>query len=160
MKWQLGILVTGLLGSAAVAEPRPVEVALSAGYWGLQAHEPHEVAVQLELRPGVKWWWVRPTAGLLLSSEGTQLLFAGVLIEVPLWGGVTVSPGFAPALRYLNGQRDFGSALLFKSSVELGVPLTPGLRALVSFAHTSNGKLAAPNPGVETLLFGLSAALE
>lgn len=152
--------MTGLLASAAMAEPRPAEVALTGGYWGLRAHEPHELAVQLELRPGVRWWWVRPTTGLLLSSEGTQLLFAGVLLEVPLGAGVTVSPGFAPALRFHNGARNLGSAVLFKSSVELAVPLTPGLRALLCFAHTSNGKLGAPNPGIETLLFGLSAALE
>jgi lipid A 3-O-deacylase PagL len=142
VRWQLGVLVTGLLASSAVAEPRTPEVALAAGYWGLRAHEPHELAVQLELRPGVRWWWVRPTAGFLFSSEGT------------------VSPGFAPAIRMVNGKRDLGSVLLFKSSVELAVPLTPGLRALLSFAHVSNGKLATPNPGIETLLFGLSAALE
>ena len=152
--------MTGLLASSAVAEPRTPEVALAAGYWGLRAHEPHELAVQLELRPGVRWWWLRPTAGFLFSSEGTQLVFGGVLLEIPIWAGVTMSPGFAPAIRMVNGKRDLGSVLLFKSSVELAVPLTPGLRALLSFAHVSNGKLATPNPGIETLLFGLSAALE
>jgi hypothetical protein len=152
--------VTGLLLSPWVVRAEVARFALQGGYWGLRAHEPHELAVQLEFRPGVRWWWVRPTAGLLQSSEGTQYVFAGVLLEIPLWGGVTLSPGFAPGIRTLDGQRDLGSRVLFKSSVELAIPLTLGLRALASFAHTSNAKLGHPNPGIETLLFGLEVALE
>ena len=152
--------MTGLLLSPWLARAEPARFALQGGYWGLRANEAHEVAVQLELRPGVRWWWVRPTAGLLQSSEGTQYLFAGVLLEIPIWAGVTVSPGFAPGLRTLDGQRDLGSVVLFKSSVELGVPLAPGLRALASFAHISNAKLGTPNPGIETFLFGLEVELE
>ena len=30
----------------------------------------------------------------------------------------------------------------------------------MSFAHISNGKLAAPNPGVELLMFGVELSLE
>jgi Lipid A 3-O-deacylase (PagL). len=118
------------------------------------------VAVQLELRPGVHWWWVRPVGGLVQSTDGTQFVYAGVLLDIPLALGLTLSPGFAPGIRTVDGTRDFGSRLLFKSSVELGVPLFPGLRGLVSFAHISNGKLATPNPGIELLLFGLEVALE
>jgi hypothetical protein len=56
--------------------------------------------------------------------------------------------------------QNFGSRLLFRSSVELGLPLFPGLRGLVSFAHISNAKLAKPNPGIELLLLGLELDLE
>ncbi len=160
MRWQLGVLAIGLLLASIAAEAEPAHVVLSVGPWGLRAHEPHEVAVQLELRPGLRWWWVRPTVGLLQSSEGTQVWFGGVLLEFPLPGGVVIAPGFAPGIRTLDGTRNLGSRVLFKSSVELSVPVVPGARALVSFAHISNGKLAAPNPGIETLLVGLEVALE
>jgi hypothetical protein len=154
------VLVTGLLLSPWMAQAEPARFAMQAGYWGLGPTAEHALAVQLELRPGVRWWWVRPTAGLLQSTDGTQFVFAGVLLEIPLVWGVTLSPGFAPGIRTVDGQRDFGSHLLFKSSVELGLPLLPGLRGLVSFAHLSNGKFAKPNPGIEMLLFGLELQLE
>ncbi len=159
MRWRLGVLVTGLLLSR-VAGAEPARFALQGGYWGLGATAEHALTVQLELRPGIHWWWVRPTGGLLQSTDGTQYVFAGVLLDIPLAWGMTLSPGFAPGIRTVDGTRDFGSHLLFKSSVELGFPLFPGLRGLVSFAHLSNGKLATPNPGIELLLFGLEVALE
>ncbi len=152
--------MAGLLLCSVPGRTEPAHAALAAGYWGLRNNEPHELAVQLELRPGVRWWWIRPTAGLLQSTDGTQYVFGGVLLEVPLFSGLTLSPGFAPGLRTVNGVRNMGSVVLFKSSLELAAPLTPGLRALVSFAHISNGKLGKPNPGVETLLVGLEVALE
>jgi hypothetical protein len=68
---------------------------------------------------------------------------------------VTLSRGLPPASAPWTGERNFGSHLLFKSSVELGVPLSLGLRGVVSFAHISNAKLAAPNPGIEICSFGL-----
>jgi hypothetical protein len=159
VRLQLVVLATGLLLSR-VAGAEPARFAMQGGYWGLGPNAEHALMVQLELRPGIRWWWVRPTGGLLQSGDGTQLAFVGVLLEIPLVWGVTLSPGFAPGIRTVDGARDFGSRVLFKSSVELGFPLLPGLRGLVSFAHVSNGKLAKPNPGIELLLFGLEVALE
>lgn len=160
MRWRFGVLVSGLLLSSAAADAEPARAALAAGGWGLHSQEPHELGLQLEIRPGVRWWWVRPTVGLLQSTEGTQVWFAGFLLEIPIAWGVTLSPGLAPGIRTLNGKRNLGSALLFKSSVELAAPLTPGLRVLMSFAHVSNGKLATPNPGIEMLLLGFEVDLE
>ena len=152
--------MTGLLLRAAAAEAEPAQVALQVGQWGLGPTAEHQLSVQIEVRPGVQWWWLRPTGGLLQSTDGTQYVFAGLLIEVPLPLGVTISPGFAPGIRTVDGTRNFGSHLLFKSSIELGLDVLPGLRALVSFAHISNGKLATPNPGIEILSLGVELALE
>ena len=152
--------MTGLLLAPWPAPGEPARFAMQAGTYGLGPGAEHALSVQLELRPGVRWWWVRPTGGFLQSQDGTQYLFAGALLEVPLPLGLTVAPGFAPGIRTVNGTRNLGSALLFKSSVELGLSITPGLRALMSFAHISNGKLAAPNPGVELLMFGVEVSLE
>ena len=152
--------MTGLLLSPWSAPAEPAHFALQGGAWGLGPHAQHALAVDLELRPGGRWWWVRPTGGFLQSTDGTQYLYAGVLLEIPLVWGLTLSPGFAPGIRTMDGERNFGSHLLFRSSVELAVPVSPGLRALVSFAHISNGKLAAPNPGIEILFVGVEVGLE
>jgi len=160
VRWQLGALVSGLLLSPWSARAEPARFALQSGIWGLGPSAQHALTVDLELRPGVRWWWVRPLGGFLQSTDGTQYVYAGVLLEIPLVWGVTLSPGFAPGIRTVDGERNFGSHLLFRSSVELGFPLSLGLRGLVSFAHISNGKLAAPNPGIEILCFGLEVDLE
>ena len=152
--------MTGLLLSPWPVRAEPARFAFQAGQWGLGPSAEHALAVQLELRPGVRWWWIRPTVGLLQSTDGTQFVFGGALLEIPLFWGVTLSPGFAPGIRTVNGKQNLGSVVLFKSSVELEVPLFPGLRGLVSFAHISNGKLAKPNPGIEMLLFGVELDLE
>jgi hypothetical protein len=138
--------------SAAPARAEPASFVFSLGQWGLRAHEPNEVAAQLEYRAATRWWWVRPVGGVLLSTEGTQIAFVGVVLEVPLPWHVVLAPGFAPGIRYVNGTRDLGSVVLFKSSVELTAPLVRGLRVGASFSHTSNAKLGHPNPGIETLL--------
>jgi hypothetical protein len=153
------VLIAVLLGSVPAAAG-PGAIGLFGGVWGLRTNEPQEVAVQLEYRMGVHWWWLRPLAGMLLSSEGTQLIYAGLLLEIPLPWGIVVAPGFAPGVRTVNGARDLGSVVLFKSSVELSFPIVPGLRGALSFAHTSNAKLGTPNPGIETLLMGLQVDLQ
>ena len=122
------LLIAVLLGSVPAAAD-PGALGLFGGVWGLRTNEPQEVAVQLEYRMGVHWWWLRPLAGMLLSSEGTQLIYAGLLLEIPLPWGIVVAPGFAPGVRTVNGARDLGSVVLFKSSVELSFPIVPGLRA-------------------------------
>jgi hypothetical protein len=152
--------VTGLLLSPWLARAEPARFAFQGGQWGLGPSAEHAFAVDLELRPGVRWWWVRPTFGFVQSTDGTQYVFGGVMLEIPLVWGVTLSPGFAPGIRTVDGLQNLGSRVLFKSSVELGFPLSPGLRGLVSFAHISNGKLSKPNPGIELLLFGLEVDLE
>lgn len=152
--------MTGLLLFPWLARAEPPRFAFQAGQWGLGPSAEHALALDLELRPGVRWWWVRPTLGFLQSTDGTQYVFGGALLQIPLGWGLTLSPGFAPGIRTVDGTQNLGSALLFKSSVELEVPLFPGLRGVVSFAHLSNGKLAKPNPGIEMLLLGVELDLE
>jgi hypothetical protein len=152
--------VTGLLVSPCLARAEPTRFAFQGGQWGLGPNAEHALAVDLELRPGVRWWWVRPTFGFVQSTDGTQYVFGGVLLEIPLVWGFTLSPGFAPGIRTVDGMQNLGSRVLFRSSVELGLPLFPGLRGLVSFAHISNGKLAKPNPGIEMILLGVELDLE
>ena len=152
--------MTGLLLSPWLARAEPARFALQGGQWGIGPTAEHALAVDLELRPGVRWWWVRPTIGFLQSTDGTQLVFGGVLLEIPLVWGVTLSPGFAPGIRTVDGMQNLGSHLLFRSSVELGLPLSAGLRGIVSFAHISNAKLAKPNPGIEILALGFEVDLE
>jgi Lipid A 3-O-deacylase (PagL) len=153
------VLIAALQCSVPAAAD-PGAVGLFAGLWGLRHNEPHEVAVQVEYRLGVHWWWIRPLGGLLLSSEGTQFLYTGVLLEIRLPWGIVLAPGVAPGVRMVEGERDLGSVFLVKTSLEVSVPIVPGLRGGLNFSHTSNAKLATPNPGIETLLVGFEVELK
>jgi Lipid A 3-O-deacylase (PagL) len=153
------VLISMLLSSVPAAAD-PGAVGLFGGMWGLRHNEPHEVAVQVEYRLGVHWWWLRPLGGMLLSSEGTQLLYAGLLLEIRLPWGIVLAPGLAPGVRLVEGKRDLGSVILFKSSFEVSFPIVPGLRGGLNFSHTSNAKLGTPNPGIETLLMGFEIELK
>src|SRR4029078_7632577 len=98
-------LVSGLLLSPWSARAEPARFALQSGIWGLGPSAQHALTVDLELRPGVRWWWVRPLGGFLQSTDGTQYVYAGVLLEIPLVWGVTLSPGFAPGICTVGGER-------------------------------------------------------
>jgi len=57
-----------------------------------------------------------------------------------------------------QGNRDLGSPIEFRSSLEVSRRIVSPVRLLVSFSHLSNGGLTHHNPGVETLMLGLEVA--
>jgi lipid A 3-O-deacylase len=146
-----------LAGTPALAEGG-TSVGVSTGLYGLRAGLPHELAIQVELRPPWQWGPLRPVAGTLADSSGGAYLFTGFVFEIPLPGGLQLSPGFAPGAVLSQGHRDLGSPIEFRSSIELSGQLVPPARFIVSFSHISNGGLTQHNPGAETLMFGFDLA--
>jgi len=96
--------------------------------------------------------------GVLAGSSGGGYLFTGVVLELPLPEGFQLSPGFAPGIVLSQGNRDLGSPIEFRSSIELSRQIVSPVRLFVSFSHLSNGGLTHHNPGVETLMFGFEVA--
>jgi hypothetical protein len=152
------MLLAVLLLGATPALAAGTSVGVSSGQYGLRPRLPRELGVQLEVRPPWQWGPLRPTVGALAGSSGGAYLFTGLVLELPLPGGVQVSPGFAPGIVLAQGNRDLGSPIEFRSSIELSGQLVPPLRLGISFSHISNGGLTHHNPGVETLMFGLKFA--
>jgi len=107
-----------LLGSAS-ARAEPVSFALSTGQYGLRKEIPHALGIEMEVRPPLRWTVLRPVAGLLTTTGGTAFLYSGVAIEIPLPGGLRLTPGFAPGVVLARGDGDLGSRLEFRSSLEL-----------------------------------------
>lgn len=118
-------------------------------------------------RPGIEI-----LGGKVLSSVGgsfnlegqTSKAYAGLLWERLLGEGLFVNTGLGLALH--DGRLDtdnpdrksLGSRLLFRIPFEAGVILNPRYRLSLFFDHVSNGYLAHPNEGLDTL--GLRLGLQ
>jgi len=151
-------LLAVLLLAAGPAVAGGTSVGISSGQYGLRAGLPHELGFQVDLRAPWQWGPVRPVLGVLAGSSGGGYLFTGLVLELPLPGGFQVSPGFAPGIVLSQGDRDLGSPIEFRSSIEVSRQIVSPLRLFISFSHLSNGGLTRHNPGVETLMIGFEVA--
>jgi lipid A 3-O-deacylase len=139
-----------LVGAAAARADRGA-VAMGAGQYGIRKEIPHSLGMELEVRAPWRWAVVRPVAGLLATTGGAAYVYAGAGLEIPLGGSVRLTPGFAPGVVLASGEGDLGSAIEFRSSLELSVAPDPLVRVGLGFSHISNAHLGARNPGVEVL---------
>ena len=145
-----GALAAALIMLGSTSAPgEPVAFALSTGQYGLRKEIPHALGIEMEVRPPWRWTVFRPVAGLLTTSRGTAFLYSGVAIEIPLPGGLRLTPGFAPGVLLARGDGDLGSRLEFRSSLELSIAPVEAVRLGIGFSHISNAHLADHNPGVE-----------
>lgn len=151
------LLAVSLL-AAGPAFAAGTSVGVSSGQYGLRSGLPHEVGIQVEVRPDWRWGYLRPVVGALAGSTGGEYIFTGLVLELPLPGGFQISPGFAPGIVLSQGNRDLGSPIEFRSSIELSRLLVAPVRIGISFSHISNGGLTHHNPGVETVMFGFQFA--
>jgi len=138
-----------LASSGARADGGPFLV-VSTGELGMRREVPHALAIDLQV--GSPWHWsvIRPVAGVLTSSKGGAYVYSGVAADFPLPGAFQISPGFAPGVVIASADRDLGSPIEFRSSLELSVRLE-SMRLGVAFSHISNARLSDHNPGVEIL---------
>jgi hypothetical protein len=141
-----------LIGSSS-AHGEPVSFALSTGQYGLRKEIPHSVGIEFEVRPPWRWIVFRPVGGLLATTGGSAFVYSGMAIEIPLPGGLRLTPGFAPGVVVARGDGDLGSRLEFRSSLELSIAPTESVRFGIGFSHISNAHLADHNPGVEVATF-------
>jgi hypothetical protein len=151
-------LLVVLLLAASAARAGATSLTISSGQFGLRPRQPHEVGVQVELRPPLQWGPLRPVVGALAGSSGGGYAFTGFVLDLPLPGGFQVSPGFAPGIMFSQGRRDLGSAIEFRSSIALSRDVVAPVRLAASFSHLSNGGLSHHNPGVETIMLGFELA--
>ena len=99
-----------------------------------------------------------PNVGLSLSMQGdTSCLYGGFLLRWSQLASIAVATGFGLAVH--NGKRStdaadrksLGSRVLFRVPIQIGYALTAQHWITLAFDHVSNGYLAAPNDGMDTL---------
>ena len=134
---------------------------LRVGAGGFDAIKPHNRAIEFGLQYRAGFWSgpLHPIVGAMATTDGALHFHAGVSLDLALGEHFRVRPSFAPGLYHRGQGTDLGSAVEFRSGLELGYQIDPSHRLGVELYHLSNAGIGSKNPGEEsiqlTLAFGL-----
>ena len=132
------------------------------GLWsGSSYEEGTDFNAEVVFYPSWSFWGgaVRPNLGITLNDSGdTSKVYGGGLWEYSWGNGFFVGIGGGIAIH--NGETDdtdkankkqLGSPVLFRITFETGFTMAKRHRISLMFDHISNGYLAEPNEGLDTL---------
>ena len=100
---------------------------------------------------------IRPNIGISVNNRGdTSKIYGGILWEVAVSSyffnigvGLAVHDGELEAKK--DDKKGLGARILFRIPIEAGLTLQNGHRVSILFEHISNGYLAHPNEGLDSL---------
>ena len=95
---------------------------------------------------------ISPITGGFLTEKSTFYIYTGAQAEYDL-GLFTVTPSFAPGYYNYGDGKDLGSALEFKSEVQVSLNLSDNTELGMSYNHISNASLGDKNPGANSYMF-------
>ena len=87
-----------------------------------------------------------PTTGALITGKSSVYLYSGIEADYNI-GPISFSPSFAPGYYEAGDGKNLGSALEFKSEVQIGVNLFKDSKLGYSYSHISNNDWGDVNPG-------------
>ena len=92
-----------------------------------------------------------PITGGFLTEKSAFYLYTGAQAEYDV-GIFTVTPSFAPGYYNYGDGKDLGSALEFKSEVQVSLNLSDSTEFGMSYNHISNASLGDKNPGANSYM--------
>ena len=92
-----------------------------------------------------------PITGGFLTEKSAFYLYTGAQAEYDL-GFITITPSFAPGYYNSGDGKDLGSALEFKSEIQMSLNLTDSTEFGMSYNHISNASLGDKNPGANSYM--------
>ena len=92
-----------------------------------------------------------PITGGFLTEKNAFYLYTGAQAEFDL-GAFTITPSFAPGYYNSGNGKDLGSALEFKSEVQMSLNLSDSTEFGMSYNHISNASLGDKNPGANSYM--------
>ena len=93
-----------------------------------------------------------PITGGFLTENNAFYLYTGAQAEYDL-GLFTITPSFAPGYYNSGDGKDLGSALEFKSEIQMSLNLSNSTEFGMSYNHISNASLGDKNPGANSYMF-------
>jgi len=95
---------------------------------------------------------VSPITGGFVTDKSAVYVYTGAQAEYK-FGAITLTPSFAPGYYNFGDGKDLGSALEFKSEIQMNVELSDNTRIGMSYNHLSNASLGDKNPGANSYMF-------
>lgn len=144
--------LVGALVAALPVEAHGQDQALlvaGAGVMGLRDADRHLVEAELQYRGRPLWWKLGPQIGLLANDQGTLYPWAAIAAAFEVTDRLIVTPSFGPGWYGRGSGKKLGSALEFRSAIEIGWRFDNGLRLGLEAYHISNAGIGVHNPGVE-----------
>jgi len=92
-----------------------------------------------------------PITGGFLTKKNAFYLYTGAQAEYDL-GLFTITPSFAPGYYNSGDGKDLGSALEFKSEIQMSLNLSDSTEFGMSYNHISNASLGNKNPGANSYM--------
>jgi lipid A 3-O-deacylase len=92
-----------------------------------------------------------PITGGFFTEKGAAYFYTGAQAEYDL-GLFTITPSFAPGYYNAGDGKDLGSALEFKSEVQMSLNLSDTTEFGMSYNHISNASLGDKNPGANSYM--------
>ena len=94
---------------------------------------------------------ISPITGGFLTENSAFYLYTGAQAEYDL-GLFTITPSFAPGYYNSGKGKDLGSALEFKSEIQMSLNLSDSTEFGISYNHISNASLGDKNPGANSYM--------
>jgi len=92
-----------------------------------------------------------PITGGFLTEKNAFYFYTGAQAEYDL-GFITITPSFAPGYYNAGNGKDLGSALEFKSEVQMSLNLSDSTEFGMSYNHISNASFGDKNPGANSYM--------
>ena len=105
-----------------------------------------------EYRSNRRLWIFKPQGGLMVSTDGAVYGYAGFRIDLFFGRRWVVSPSTAIGVFEEGSGKDLGSALEFRSGIELGYRFDDRSRLSAGLFHLSNASVGNTNPGEESIV--------
>lgn len=116
--------------------------------------------INFEYRSNLRLWIFKPYGGLFVSTDGAVYGHGGFRVDIFFGNRFVLSPSTAVGLFGKGSGKDLGSALEFRSGVELAYRLDDRSRIGVGLFHLSNASIGNRNPGEESLLLYYALPVE
>jgi len=92
-----------------------------------------------------------PITGGFFTEKNAFYFYTGAQAEYAL-GLFTITPSFAPGYYNSGDGKDLGSALEFKSEIQMSLNLSDSTEFGMSYNHISNASLGDKNPGANSYM--------
>tara|TARA_B100000029_G_C17003230_1_gene751986 strand:+ start:56 stop:571 length:516 start_codon:yes stop_codon:yes gene_type:complete len=92
-----------------------------------------------------------PITGGFLTENNAVYLYTGAQAEYEI-GFLKITPSFAPGYYRYGSGKDLGSALEFKSEVQMSLNFSDNTQFGMSYNHISNASLGNKNPGANSYM--------